>query len=351
MKSILTIICSLTLFYASAQLNTGQQIFRFLNHSTSARMTAMGGTLIASHATDPSLAWANPAVLHKEMSGQMSFNYDKIFAGIGSSHFAYAQQVDKLNMTFHGGLQVLNYGSFEATDEYGKTQGTFRGQDLALAIGAARPLSAHWSLGLNLKYIHSTLETYTASGISTDVGAMYANAEKRFSFAIVAKNAGIQLGTYAGEARGKLPFELQFGIMKRLKHLPLQYSVTYRNAETWNLTYRDPSTIVTTDFLGQPIKETPKFVRGLDNFARHLVIGGEFLLGKKENFSLRLGYAHLLKKELSVSPYRSLTGFSYGFGMKIKRFRIDFARSTTHLVGGMTHFSFATNLSEFRKNK
>jgi hypothetical protein len=349
MKNTLTLIISLSAFCASAQLNTGQRVFNFLNHPTSARMSAMGGTLVASPATDPSLAWCNPAMLHKEMSGQVAFNYDKIFAGIGSSYLGYVQQVNKLNMTFHGGLQVLSYGTFDATDEYANTQGTFKGQDLALAIGAARPLSEHWSLGLNLKYIHSALESYTASGISTDVGAMYNNTEKRFSFGIIAKNAGTQLGTYAGEGRGKLPFELQLGIMKRLKHLPLQYSLTYRNAETWNVTYRDPSTIVTTDFLGQPVKETSKFVRGLDNFGRHLAIGTELFLGKKENFCIRLGYAHLLKKELSVSPYRSLTGFSYGFGMKIKRFRIDFGRSTTHLVGGMTHFSFGTNLSEFRK--
>jgi hypothetical protein len=210
-------------------------------------------------------------------------------------------------------------------------------------------LSEHWSLGLNLKFLYSALETYTASGLSTDAGVMYYNPEKRFSFGAVAKNMGTQLGTYAGEKRGNLPLDIQIGIVKRLKHLPLQYSLTYKNLETWNLTYKDPSTVETTDFLGQPIKQTSKIVQNLDNFARHLAIGAEFLLGKKENFRLRIGYAHLLKKELSVSPYRSLTGFSYGFGFKIKRFRLDLGRSTTHLVGGMTHFSFATNLSEFKK--
>ncbi len=349
MKNIFTIIISLSTFCTFAQKNTGQNVFNFLNHPTSARMTAMGGQLIALHDTDVTLAWSNPAVLHKEMSGQLSFNYDNIFAGIGSGYFGYAKQIDKTGMTFHGGLQYLNYGTFDATDEYANAQGTFKGQDFAFAVGAARPLSEHWSLGMNLKYIYSSLESYNASGISSDVGAMYHNPAKRFSFGFVAKNIGTQLGTYAGETRGKLPLELQIGIVKRLKHLPLQYSLTYRNLETWNLAYRDPSSIQTTDFLGQPIKPTPKIVLGLDNFARHLAFGVEFLLGKKENFRLRAGYAHLQKQELSVSPYRSLTGFSYGFGFKIKRFRLDLGRNTTHLVGGMTHFSFATNLSEFKK--
>jgi hypothetical protein len=339
----------LSTFCSFAQRNTGQNVFNFINHPTSARMTAMGGTLVGLHDNDVALAWFNPAVLHKEMSGNLSFNYDKIFAGTGSGYVGYAQQINKLGMTFHGGLQYMNYGSFDATDEYANSQGTFKGQDLGLAIGAARPLSEHWSLGLNLKFLYSALETYTASGLSTDAGVMYYNPEKRFSFGAVAKNMGTQLGTYAGEKRGNLPLDIQIGIVKRLKHLPLQYSLTYKNLETWNLTYKDPSTVETTDFLGQPIKQTSKIVQNLDNFARHLAIGAEFLLGKKENFRLRIGYAHLLKKELSVSPYRSLTGFSYGFGFKIKRFRLDLGRSTTHLVGGMTHFSFATNLSEFKK--
>jgi hypothetical protein len=348
-KVLITLIGSLSVFYSYAQLNTGQNVFNFLNHSTSARMTAMGGTLVGSATRDVSAAWFNPAVLHQDMSGQVSFNYDNVFAGIGSSYLGYAQQVKRLNMTFHAGLQALSYGTFDGTDEYANAQGSFKGQDLALAIGAARPLSERWSLGMNLKLIHSALETYTASGISADVGALYNNSDKRFSFGIIAKNAGTQLGTYAGEGRGKLPFEVQLGFVKRLKHLPFQYALTYRNAETWNLTYKDPATAETVDFLGQPVKGPSKFVQGLDNLGRHLVFGGELLLGKKENFVLRLGYAHLLKKELGVSPFRSLTGFSYGFGFKIKRFRLDLGRSTTHMAGAMTHFSFATNLSEFRK--
>lgn len=339
----------LTGFGAAGQKSTAHTVFNFINHPTSARMTALGGTLVGLHDKDVTLAWFNPAVLHERMSGQVSFNYDVIFSGIGSGYVGYAQHVKKLHMTFHGGIQMMNYGSFVETDEFSNNLGSFKGQDLGFAVGAAKPLNEHWSIGLNLKYLHSALERYSSSGFSSDAGAIYQNKAKRFSFGIIAKNAGAQLKTYTGEAKGKLPFEIQLGFVKRLKHLPLQYSVTYRNVESWNITYKDPNAVQQTDFLGQPVKETSKFVQNLDNLGRHLAFGAEFLLGKKENFSLRLGYNHLLKRELSVSPYRSLTGFSYGFGFKVKQFRLDLGRSTTHMAGAMTHFTMSTQFSEFSK--
>ena len=336
-------------FSATGQKNSAHTIFNFINHPSSARMTAMGGTLVGLHDKDVTLAWFNPAVLHENMSGQVSFNYDNVFSGIGSGYVGYAQHLKKPGMTFHAAVQMMNYGTFQETDEFANALGTFKGQDLGFAIGAAKALSERWSVGLNLKYLHSALDQYAASALSSDAGALYYNPTKRFSFGIIAKNAGVQLRTYSGETKGKLPLELQAGFVKRLRHLPLQYSITYRNLERWNITYKDPNSVKQTDFLGQPIKESPKVVQMLDNFGRHLVFGAEFLLGKKENFSIRLGYSHLLKREMNVSPYRSLTGFSYGFGFKVKQFRLDLGRSTTHMVGAMTHFTLSTQMSEFRK--
>jgi hypothetical protein len=342
MKNTITFPFLLISFVVLGQKNTGQNIFNSLNHPSSARITAMGGNLVGLYDNDIALAWQNPAILNKDMSGSLSINYDRIFAGIGSGYAAYAKHIDKVDLTFQGGIQYLNYGSFDATDEYANAQGTFKGQDMAFGIGAAKTLSDNWSIGLNLKMLFSALENYTASGLASDIGFVYHNQEKRSSFGISATNLGVQLGTYTNGNRARLPLNIQLGYAKKLKHLPFQYTITYRNLETWNVTYKDPSKIETTDIFGQPIKQTSKFVQNLDNFARHLSVGGEFLLGKKENFRLRLGYTHLQRREMSVAPYRSLTGFSFGFGFKLKRFSLDLGRNTAHMAGGMTHFSFAT---------
>ena len=334
--------------YANAQ-NGGKTVFNFLNHSTSARMTGLGGNMIASKDKELALAWFNPASLSKDMNGQVVVSYDAMPQGVGSAYLGYARHVEKANMTFHAGLQYFTYGTFDAADEFGNKQGTFNAQDMAFAVGAARQLSDKWSLGLNTKFIYSNLENYTATGFSTDVAGMYFDPEKRITFSLVAKNIGSQLGTYTNAPRGALPFELQMGVSKRLKHLPFRVSLIAKDLQKWDVTYNDPNAKVETSIIGETAKATPTIVKQLDNLARHLLLNGEFFLGKKEKLSVRFAYNYLAKKELSVSPLRSATGFSLGLGVKTSRFRVDFGHNFLHTAGGFNHFTFATNLGNFRK--
>ncbi len=349
MKNIyFTLSILLSVSYTFAQ-NGGKTVFNFLNHSTSARMTGLGGNMIATKDKELALTWFNPASLSKEMNGQIAVSYDAMPQGVGSAYLGYAKHIEKVNMTFHVGLQYFTYGTFDAADEFGNKQGTFNAQDMALVIGAARQLSEKWSLGLNTKFIYSNLETYTATGFSSDVAGTYFDPEKRITFTLLAKNIGFQAGTYTNSARGALPFELQMGVSKRLKHLPFRVSLIAKDLQKWNVTYKDPNTKVETSVIGETAKETPAILKQLDNVARHLLLNGEFYLGRKENIAVRFAYNHLAKKELSVPPLRNLTGFSLGFGIKTSRFRIDFGHNFLHAAGGFNHFTFATSLGSFKK--
>jgi hypothetical protein len=80
-----------------------------------------------------------------------------------------------------------------------------------------------------------------------------------------------------------------------------------------------------------------------------LIFGGEFLLGKNENLHLRFGYSHQRRKELSVSNLRSLGGFSFGAGIRIKQFSIDYSLATYHVAGSTKHIGISTNLDRFKK--
>lgn len=349
MKNIyITLNLLLSASFIFAQ-NGGKTVFNFLNHSTSARMTGLGGNMIATKDKELALAWFNPASLSKEMDGQVAVSYDAMPQGVGTAYLGYAKHIEKANMTFHAGLQYFTYGTFDAADEFGNKQGTFSAQDMALVIGAARQLSEKWSLGLNTKFIYSNLETYTATGFSSDVAGTYFDPEKRITFTLLAKNIGFQAGTYTSSARGSLPFELQMGVSKRLKHLPFRVSLIAKDLQKWNVTYKDPNAKVETSVIGEATKETPAILKQLDNVARHLLLNGEFYLGKKENIAVRFAYNHLAKKELSVAPLRSLTGFSLGFGVKIKRFRVDFGHNFLHTAGGFNHFTFSTGIGNFKK--
>ncbi len=330
-----------------AQIVGGQNSFEFLRLPASARLTALGGYQIAVQDDDVNLALSNPAALNPLMHQQVSFSHNFMVTDIAGGYVGYGQYFDKAGITLHGGIQYLNYGDFDATDEIGNVTGDFKAAEYAFTLGAGRKLYERVSVGANLRFITSQLESYTANGIATDLAAMFHDTASQFNISLVIRNLGMQMQTYTDGDREPLPYESQLGISKQLKHLPFRLSIIYRYLNRWNIRYDDPNSQEDTFFFGEEStnNDRPKF----DNFARHFVFNGEFMLGRKENFRIRFGYNHLLRKETEVRNLRSLSGFALGFGLKVKWFRVDFGRSIQHLGAGNTHFSISTNFSEFRK--
>ena len=66
-------------------------------------------------------------------------------------------------------------------------------------------------------------------------------------------------------------------------------------------------------------------------------------VGIARNTIRRIGYTD---PELKFDDKLSTVGFSFGFGLKVKRFRIDYANSRFHLAGSSNLFSVAINLNE-----
>ena len=80
---------------------------------------------------------------------------------------------------------------------------------------------------------------------------------------------------------------------------------------------------------------------------RHLVLGLEFIPSK--NLSFRFGYNYKRQKELSIPDKVGSAGFSWGFGLKVYKFHIDYGRARYHLAAVTNHFTVTINLDEFRK--
>ena len=113
--------------------------------------------------------------------------------------------------------------------------------------------------------------------------------------------------------------------------------------------YDDPNLNSNSDIFGN-VKEKSAFTKWTNNVLRHFSLGGEMLLGKKEQFNLRLGYNHLRKKDLSVADYTTFGGLSYGIGFKIYKFKIDYSYAKYHIAGGTNQFSITTSINSFLKN-
>jgi hypothetical protein len=324
----------------------GNNVYEFLNLPASARITALGGKNITVRDDDLTFALSNPSALNKTMHHQLSFNHSFHLADIGQGYAGFAKHFAPLKTTFQFGIQYISYGDFNATDVFGNINGTFKASEYAFVIGAGRSVYERLDIGANIKFISSQFESYNSIGLAADLSAIYHIDEKGFTASLVLRNMGTQLSTYRADNREDIPFELLFGISKKLKHLPFRFSITAQHLERWNLLYDNPNSVENTFFLGQPTVSGNDWI---ENFFRHFIFAGEFLFGKKENFRLRFAYNHFRKQELSINNIRSLAGFSAGIGFKIKRFRFSYGLGVYHLGGSASHFSIATNLDEFKK--
>jgi hypothetical protein len=342
---------SLLLLLQSANIVLGQiggrNSFEFLRLPVSARSTSLGGTTMATKDEDVTLAICNPASLTDTMRGNLSLNYNFHFAGI---NFGYAGAGIKLpftNLSGHVSASFANYGEFIAADETGTKLGTFSGSESAFTIGASYPLAERIRVGMNLKLASTAIEQYNATGLLTDLGMMYTTNEGRTHVAATITNFGAELETLDGKKYGT-PLDIQIGISNRLQYLPLRFSVIFHRLQRWGIRYDDPNFQDSETFLGEEQEESSSFSKNLDNLFRHAILSGEFSIGKSGGLKVRGAYNHLRRRELSLSQFRSLAGFSMGVGLKINRFRIDYGVGYHHLAGGTNHLSISTNLASFR---
>lgn len=322
--------------------------YEFLNFAPSARVAALGGAQIAVLDDDVNMAAFNPAVLNPLMHQQLSFSHAFHLGGIQYGYASGAVHHQRWATTFHGGIQYVNYGDFDQTNDLGEVEGSFKAAEYALTLGAGRELGERIHGGINVRLVNSQLESYGSFGILADAGLTYLDTAHNLTVSVVARNAGTQLSTYREGGNEPLPFEMQVGISKRLRYLPFRFSVIYRYLDRWNITYDDPNTQETAILFGDVPTERSNTSIWFDNLARHLVFSGELYIGAKDNFRIRLGYSHLMRQELSLSEYRTLSGFTFGAGIKINRFRLDYGRGNYHLAGGINQLTIGTNIREFR---
>jgi hypothetical protein len=332
---------------ASAQVG-GTSTFDFLRLSPSARITALGGSLMSVQDDDIAAAVQNPGLLNSAMHQSLSFQHNFHFAGVYNGNASYAHALGTGDITLHGGVQFMQYGKFDRADEFGNRHGEFSANEFALTVGAAKQFAPRLSAGVNLRLVNSNLESYHALALLADIGGAYVDPGKKFTAALAIRNVGAQLSTYDG-VREDAPLDIQLGISKRLQHLPFRLTIIAHHLHDWNLEFDGPLSEEETNLIGDAEVTDSRFDRQVDNFFRHFIFGGEFLLGKNDNVQIRLGYNHQLRREMSLAALRSFAGFSLGFGLKIKQFRFDYGFAVHHVAGSTKHIGISTNLSRFGK--
>lgn len=324
LKNLYAIILFSAGLVANAQ--DGTRVYEFLNLTNSAKQAAVGGYNVTSWDNDPNNALANPALMNTEMHGQFGINYVSYIAEIKNASFSGVYQISDYDfVSVHG--QYVDYGDMVGTDEVGNITNNFKAKDAAITLGYAREIADYWTIGANLKYINSSIETYKSSAIAADLGISYHDFDDKIKVGLVFKNIGKQIETYSGTSE-KLPFQVNFGVSHELEYVPLELSLTLHDLQKFDISQ-------TYNKSGQEINTGRKI-------ADHIAVGAELFPGK--DFNLRLGYNFKRGNELAVDGIRSFSGLTYGFGIRLNAFRIEFGHSNYHTSGGANHFSLLINL-------
>ena len=327
-----------------AQVTNGT--FRALTDANSARVVALGGLPLPVHDGDLQTAVFNPSAISPEMNNQMTLSYVGDF-NIGTN-FATAQYSHTFKRlgSFAASVQYYNYGDMQYASESGYTDGsTFNVSDYAVTLGWGRELTDKWSIGANLKYAGLQYESGRAGALGVDVATTYWSYSN-WAFTLAARNIGRQLYCKEMYLDNKwLPFSLDFMASKKLDHLPLTIIMGYKDIQHWNKLYSDPLDLAGYyDPITGEYNEPTKMAKFFTNLGCHLVIGGEMALGK--NLVLRASYNYETYRNMGVPEKRSLVGFSAGFGVKIKAFQLDYARSRNNIVGSPNFLTLRLDLSK-----
>jgi hypothetical protein len=272
--------------------------FEFLNFTYSPASAAMGGIgSIFIH--EPSLIYENPTALFG-IQKQAGVTYSNHLLDI-SGAFAYYALPYKFPFMKNDGylaffLLDMNYGEVDGVDEFGNSLNQkFGANDFALGVSYSSILDEHLYYGANVKIAYSSIAGYSSSAFLIDFAVRYdVPVIERFSATLNVRNVGFFVTDYTS-ARQSVPFQMELGFVKKLAHLPLRFGVSLvdvMNGNQNNLRYSD-----------------------------RWKIGGEFQIHPR--VALRLGYNKIINASLAGNSGSALTGFSFGAGIRIRKFRLD----------------------------
>jgi hypothetical protein len=305
---------------------------------------ALGGKTNAINDGDLNLTFHNPALLKKGMDNHLLFNYVNYFADISYGYVSYSIP-NQTGINLAAGLTYLDYGEFQKADETGMLQGKFKASEYALNLIASKAIDTNFTVGVNLKPVLSHLEEYSSSGIALDIGATYTDTSGLFSASLVLKNIGFQIQPYHPDHRESLPFDIQLGASYKLRHAPFRFVAVFDHLEQPDLTYQEPDyDLVGYSYNQATYQDRPKFEQVLDHVMRHTILGVEIIPLK--NFYVRFGYNYRRRQEMKIDSRVSTVGFSWGFGIKIYKFYLNYGSGNYHLAGTTNHFSIRTDLNK-----
>lgn len=293
--------------------------FNTLRLPASSHAAALGGQNVTLIEDEPTAGWYNPA-LYANVS-DLSAGLDFMTYAAGSTWMgAHFVKAFGERHTMAVGVQYMNYGKMDETDEAGNTLGQFSAKDIVIGAGYSYLLSDRWTGGANLKMMVSNLADYTALAAAVDVGVNYYDDENDLSVSASLQNIGTQLKAYHDGQRTHLPFTLALGFSKGMAHLPVRFHVTMTDVTCWKSSY----------YVLPENKDKDKSDKvGFGKIAlNHFVLGLDIL--PTDYLYLSVGYNFRRAYELKASGSSHLAGLCAGAGVNVKHFKFGVSYAKYH---------------------
>jgi hypothetical protein len=287
--------------------------YEFLWIDMNARTAALNGSFV-SMKDDPNVLFYNPASIGTLSVPKVSVSYVNYLMDVNAGTLSYGQHIEGVG-SVGAGVIYMNHGSFNRTDEFMNVLGTFGATDLALVAGIATHYDDDILVGINAKFISSSIAEYSSTALAVDLGFLYDIPSQNLSIGGSVLNIGKQLKTYDG-LNELLPLDVKLGITKRPEHLPVFLNIDFHQLN----------------------QSGDKFLDRFSNFT----IGAEFLMSK--SLRLRIGYNNKQRKDLKTGTTAGLAGFSLGIGLDLNEYQIDYAYNSYGDFGGIQRFSLGINL-------
>lgn len=293
--------------------------FNTLRLPASSHAAALGGQNVTLIEDEPTAGWYNPALYANvsDLSAGLNFMTYAASSTWMGAHFvkAFGER-----HTMAVGVQYMNYGKMDETDEAGNTLGQFSAKDIVIGAGYSYLLSDRWTGGANLKMMVSNLADYTALAAAVDVGVNYYDDENDLSVSASLQNIGTQLKAYHDGQRTHLPFTLALGFSKGMAHLPVRFHVTMTDVTRWKSSY----------YVLPENKDKDKSDKvGFGKIAlNHFVLGLDIL--PTDYLYLSVGYNFRRAYELKASGSSHLAGLSAGAGVNVKHFKFGVSYAKYH---------------------
>lgn len=306
--------------------------FNTLRLPASSHAAALGGQNVTLIEDEPTAGWYNPA-LYANVS-DLSAGLDFMTYAAGSTWMgAHFVKAFGERHTMAVGVQYMNYGKMDETDETGNTLGQFSAKDIVIGAGYSYLLSDRWTGGANLKMMVSNLADYTALAAAIDVGVNYYDDENDLSVSASLQNIGTQLKAYHDGQRTHLPFTLALGFSKGMAHLPVRFHVTMTDVTRWKSIY----------YVLPENKDKDKSDKvGFGKIAlNHFVLGLDIL--PTDYLYLSVGYNFRRAYELKASGSSHFAGLSAGAGVNVKHFKFGVSYAKYHQASNsiMTNVGYA----------